>query len=53
MAHLAAQYVPLEIPKLENLMLRKKKGGGIGIWRNSICSRTRPARSYMYRIAVL
>lgn len=28
MAHLAAQYVPLEIPKLENLMLRKKKGGG-------------------------
>jgi len=50
MAHLAAQYVPLEIPELENLMLRKKRGG---IWRNSICSRTRPARSYMYRIALL
>lgn len=25
MAHLAAQYVPLEIPELENLMLRKKE----------------------------
>ncbi len=25
MAHLAAQYVPLEIPELENLMLRKTK----------------------------
>jgi hypothetical protein len=52
MAHLAAQYVPLEIPKLENLMLRKKRGNR-HLAEQHLQSHETRARSYMYRIAVL